>query len=97
MRQPYLIHDPLRPGVNFSLRIINKFEHKAVPYQVGRMRSERHGKLHKLCGAVVGRFDFPPQLKSEQTLIESARPLAIGDAQSNMVENSSVTTHYNLP
>ena len=44
------------------------------------MHSERLGKLHKLGGAVVGRFEFPPELEPEQTFVEAARPLTIRDA-----------------
>jgi hypothetical protein len=61
------------------------------------MRSERLGKLHELGGAVVGRFDFPPELEPEQALVEAARPLAVRDALPDVVENCSMTSHYNLP
>jgi len=72
MRQPHLIHDALRPDVNFTLRVIHQFEHKAVPDQIGRMHSERFGKLYKLGGKVVRRVEFPPELKSEQAFVETA-------------------------
>ena len=54
------------------------------------MHPERLGQLHKLGGAVVGRIEFPPELESEHTLVEPARPLTIGDTQPDMVEDRSV-------
>ena len=45
MRQPHLIHDAFRPGVNFTLGVIDKFKHKAVPHQVGCIHPEWLGKL----------------------------------------------------
>lgn len=77
MGQPHLIHDAFSPGANFTFRVVDEFEHEAVAHQIGRMHSERLGKLQELGGAVVGRFDLPPQLKSEQALVEAARPLAL--------------------
>jgi hypothetical protein len=61
------------------------------------MHSEGLVQLQKLIGAVIGRFEFPPELESKQALVEAPRPLAIRDAKSNVVENCSVTGHYSLP
>jgi hypothetical protein len=61
------------------------------------VQSDRPVQLEELIGAVVRRFEFPPELEPEQTLIEAARPRAIGDAQSNVVENRSATGHHSLP
>ncbi len=74
-----------------------KFEHQAVAHQVRRAHTDRLRQLQKLFGALVGQFEFPPELEAEQTLVEPTRPLAIGDAQPDVVENRSVTGHYNLP
>ena len=70
---------------------------KAVANQIRRTHSDRLGQLQKLLGALVGQFEFPPELKPEQSLVEVARPFAICDAQPDMVENRSVTSHYSLP
>ena len=52
--QPNLIDHPLRPSVNFTLRVIDKFEYKAVSHQVRRMHSERLDELQKLITASSG-------------------------------------------
>ena len=62
----------------------------AVANQIGRTHADRLVQLQKLVGALVGQFEFPPELKPEQTLVEAARPLAICDAQPDMVENRSL-------
>ena len=72
MRQPNLIHDALRPRMHFALRVIDQFEHEAVPHQVCRVHPERLGKLHHLGGEVVRRVEFPPELKPEQAFVEPA-------------------------
>jgi hypothetical protein len=61
------------------------------------MHSERLGQLQKRGAAVVGRVDFPPKLKSEQSLVETPRPFTVRDAKPNVIENRSVRAHYNLP
>ena len=97
MRQAHLVHDALGPGVDFAFRVVEKFEHQTVSNQVGRVQADRLLELQKLVRAVVGRLEFPPELEPEQTLVEATRPLAICDAQPDMVENRSVACHYNLP
>jgi hypothetical protein len=49
-----------------------------------------------LVGAVVGWFEFPPELESEQSFVKAARPSGIGDTQSDVIEKGSVTGHYSL-
>jgi hypothetical protein len=79
MRQPHLVHDPPRPNVHIAVRIVEKFEHKAVANEVRRVQAKGLVQLKKPLGAVVGRFDFPPELKAEQALVETTGTLAIRD------------------
>ena len=97
VRQPELVHDTVRPGADFALGVVEQFEHQAVANQICGVQTDRPVQLEKLIGAVVRRFEFPPELEPEQTLIEAARPRAICDAQSNVVENRSATGHHTLP
>src|SRR6476619_6827301 len=97
MRQSYLVHDALGPDVDVAFRGVDEFQHKAVANQIRRTHSDRLGQLQQLPGALVGQFEYPPELKPEQALVELSRPLAICDAQPDLVENRSVTGHYSLP
>ena len=72
MRQPDLIHDPLRPSVRSTPRVVQKLEHQPVANQIRRMQSDRLLQLQKLVGPLVGRVKFPPELKAEQALVEAA-------------------------
>src|SRR5271163_3580336 len=87
MSQPNLIHHSPGTGMDLPPRIIEKFKHQTIANQVRRMQPDRSLQLQKLIGAVVGRIEFPPELKPEQPLVEAARPLAIGDTQSNVIEH----------
>ena len=51
------------------------------------MQSDRLVQLQKLVGALVGRIEFPPELESEQALVEAARPRGIRDTQPDVIEN----------
>lgn len=97
VRESHFVHDTNRTRMHLAFRIVHKFEDKAIADQISRMHPEGLVQLQKLVGAVVGRFEFPPELESQQALVEAARPLAIRDAESNVVENCSVTGHYSLP
>src|SRR5262245_46219050 len=97
MRQPYLVHHAVGTSVDVAFRVVDEFQNEPVAHQIGRTHSDRPLQLQQLFGAVVGQFEFPPELEAEQTLVEAARPLAVGNAQSDVVESRSVTGHYNLP
>lgn len=91
MGEPYLIHDTDRPGVQVAMRVSEQLEHQAVANEIRRMQSDGLIKLEKLIGALVGRFEFPPERESEKSLIEVSRPRGIGNAIAHMVENCSVS------
>ena len=97
MRQAHVVHDALGPGMDFTFRVVEKLEHQTIANQVRRVQTYRLLELQKLIGAVVGRFELPPELEPEQALIEAARPFAICNAQPDVIENRSVTGHYSLP
>jgi hypothetical protein len=78
------------------VRVREKLEHQAVADEVCRARTDRLVQLQQLGGGVVRRFEFPPEFESKQPLVEATRPRGVADTQTYVVENSSVTDHYNL-
>lgn len=82
--------------MNLTLGVVHELEHEPVPHQIRRVHTERFGQPHQLGRRPIGRVEFPPELKPQQTLVEPPRSLAIGDAQPNVIENRSMTTQPNL-
>ena len=78
------------------MRISQQLKHQAVADEVCRSHTERLVQLQQFVGALVGRFEFPPEFESEQALVEVTRPRGVADTQTYVVENSSVTDHYRL-
>src|SRR3954452_15026408 len=97
MGQAEVVHPAFGTAADVTLRIVEQFEHQPVAHQVGRVQADRLLELQQLIGALVGWFEFPPELEAEQALIEAPRPLAIRDTQSDVVENRSMACHYSLP
>ena len=56
--------------MDFALRVVEKLEHQTIANQVRRVQTKRPLELQKLIRAVVGRFEFPPELEPEQALVE---------------------------
>ena len=46
-----MVHDALGPGVDFAIRIVEKFEHQTIANQVRRAQTNRLRELQKLIAA----------------------------------------------
>jgi hypothetical protein len=72
MSQPNLIHHSLRTSTNVTSRVVEKFKHQTIANQVRRVQPDRVLQLQKLTGALLGRIEFPPELETQQPLVEAA-------------------------
>src|SRR5690349_12975821 len=93
MRESDVIHHALWPDLCLALRKVDEFQHKPVAHQIRRTDANRSVQLQKLRRAFVGQFELPPELEPEQALVEPARTLPVRHAQTDVVEDRSVTGH----
>jgi hypothetical protein len=95
--EPDVVHHPRRPDLGVPLRVVDELQHEAVADEVRRTDPDRAIELQECGGALVGQVEIPPEPEAEQLFVEPARPVAVGNAQSHVVENGSVTGHDCAP